>query len=280
MRIALAILLACASVAQAGDLTKEECLDAHSKGQDARDAGKISLARKLFLTCAQSGCPSLVQGDCARFADDLGRLQPTISFAARDTAGADLPDTTVYVDGVLLLTRIDGEPHDVDPGNHIVKFTNAGRDQVVTVVVGSGEKGRTVVGTFQGADAPKAASGPVSKASPAKPTVHTTHAPAAKYLMVGGGVLALGGAALSFYGYSKIPANCSLSTNQCAAPPGDPAFGKANSAVRNLDVGMTVAGVGLAALAGGLIWYATSGHEERDTSVLIGPTSVGLKTSF
>jgi hypothetical protein len=36
------------------------------------------------------------------------------------------------------VTRIDGEPHDVDPGNHTVRFTNGGKEQVVTVVVGSG----------------------------------------------------------------------------------------------------------------------------------------------
>ena len=279
--IVVAILLASVSVASAGDLSKEECLDAHSKGQDAKEQGKISLARKLFLTCAQTSCPSLVQGDCARFADDLGRLQPTISFAARDGAGSDLPDTTVYLDGVLLLTRIDGEPHDVDPGNHTVKFTNAGRDQVVTVVVGSGEKGRTVVGTFPSPEAPKPVIGPaLSKAPPPKPVAHTTHAAGAKYLIAGGGLLALGGAGLSFYGYSKIPANCSLSTHECAAPPGDPAFGKAHSAVRDVDYGMVLGGVGLAALAGGLIWYATSGHEEGDTSLVVGPNSVGLKTSF
>src|SRR5512135_2212400 len=125
MRLVLAVVLASAalgSVASAGDLTKEECLDAHSKGQDAKEQGKLSLARKLFLTCAQSSCPSLVQGDCARFADDLGRLQPTINLAARDSNGADLPDTTVYIDGELVVTRIDGEPHDVDPGNHVFKF--------------------------------------------------------------------------------------------------------------------------------------------------------------
>src|SRR5512143_3357053 len=186
MRLVIAVVLAIATVsatASAGDLTKEECLDAHSRGQDAKEQGKLSLARKLFLTCAQTSCPTLVQGDCARFADDLGRMQPTISFAARDANGADLPDTSVYVDGELVVTRIDGEPHDVDPGNHVVKFTNGGKDQVVTVVVGSGEKGRTVVGTFEGPDAPKPVPGHVSKAAPAKPAAHTTHAPAAKYLL-------------------------------------------------------------------------------------------------
>jgi len=285
MRVVIALMLASVSVvsvASAGDLTKEECLDAHSKGQDAKDAGKISLARKLFLTCAQSSCPSLVQGDCARFADDLSRLQPTISFAARDSSGADLPDTTVYLDGVLLLTRIDGEPHDVDPGNHTVKFTNAGRDQVVTVVVGSGEKGRTVVGTFQSPDKPKPVIPAIgaAPAAPKQPAVTTTHARPAKWLILGGGVATLAGAGLTFYGYSKIPANCSLSTHECAAPPGDPAFSKAHSAVKDADLGMVVGGVGLAALVGGLVWYATSGHETTETQLVVGPGSVTLQASF
>jgi hypothetical protein len=286
MRLVIAILLASVSVAAAGDLTKEECLDAHSKGQDAKEQGKISLARKLFLTCAQSSCPNLVQGDCARFADDLGRLQPTISFAARDSNGADLPDTTVYVDGVLLVTRIDGEPHDVDPGNHTVKFTNAGHDQVLTVVVGSGEKGRTIVGTFQAPEQAKPATTTATTAGipgrPVKAEPKTMHAPASKYLIAAGGLATLAGAGLGFYGYSKIPANCSLSTHECAAPPGDAAFGKASSAVKDVDIGMIVGGVGIAALAGGLVWYMASGHPstESQTQVILGPGSIGLRASF
>src|SRR5512146_1522989 len=145
--IAAFALVAFASNAYA-QLSKESCVDAHSRGQDAREQGKISLARKLFLTCAQGSCPSAVQNDCAKFADDLTNLQPTIVFVARDGNGNDLPETTVYVDGALVLTTLDGKPHDVDPGNHIVKFENGGKDQVVTVVIGSGEKGRTVAAKF------------------------------------------------------------------------------------------------------------------------------------
>src|SRR6185436_4839284 len=115
--LVLALMLASAPAFADGP-SKEVCVDSHSKGQDARDQGKISLARKLFLTCAQATCPALVQGDCARFTDDLTRLQPTISFVARDSNGADLPDTTVYVDEALLTTRLDGQLHDLDPGKH------------------------------------------------------------------------------------------------------------------------------------------------------------------
>src|SRR3954470_23644657 len=147
--IAIALVTAAGSIASAEELTKEACIDAHSKGQDAKDQGKISLARKLFLSCAQSTCPALVQGDFARFADDLSRSQPTLSFTARDGAGADLPDTTVYIDGVLTVTRLDdGKAHDVDPGAHTIKFIHGSKDQVVTVVINAGEKGRTIAATF------------------------------------------------------------------------------------------------------------------------------------
>ena len=84
------------SIALAEPLSKEACIDAHSRGQDAREQGRLTLARKLFLSCAQSSCPVAVQTDCARFADDLTSLQPTVNFVARDAAGNDLPNTTVY----------------------------------------------------------------------------------------------------------------------------------------------------------------------------------------
>ena len=94
MRLVIAVLLAIACrLPRAGDLTKEECVDAHSKGQDAKEQGKISLARKLFLTCAQSSCPNLVQGDCARFADELSRGCSRRSTSSRATATAPICPT-------------------------------------------------------------------------------------------------------------------------------------------------------------------------------------------
>src|SRR5262245_57580496 len=103
---ALASLLS-SPVASAEPLSKEQCVEAHGRGQDAREQGKITLARKLFMTCAQASCPALVQGDCARFTDDLMRQQSSLTFVARDAQGADLPDTTVYVDDQLVATRLD-----------------------------------------------------------------------------------------------------------------------------------------------------------------------------
>jgi hypothetical protein len=253
------VLVAFASNAYA-QLSKEQCVDAHSRGQDAREQGKISLARKLFLTCAQNGCPAAVQGDCARFADDLTNLQPTIVFVARDGNGNDLPETTVYVDGALIATTIDGKPHDIDPGNHTVKFSNGGKDEVVTVVIGSGEKGRTVQAKF-GSPTPPAPVVPPPSAvqdrptTPKAPVSQTTHPTGAMALAVSGGALAVVGAAVAFYGKSKIPSKCDLGTHQCSAAPGDPVFADARSATKTMNMGIVAGSIGGAAAIGGLIWY-------------------------
>ena len=222
----IAVLIALSVPAFAGP-SKEECVEAHGKGQDAKESGKLSLAKKLFLTCAQPSCPQLVQGDCARFADELSRLQPTISLVARDTNGADLPDTTVYVDDVLVVTRLDdGRAHEIDPGKHVVKFTNAGRDRVVTVVIGAGEQGRTVSATFEAPQSARPARANLSLTQdPAQPRPHSpkvTHPAGAKVLLYGGAIAAIGGIGLGVFELTRVPGNCSISTHQCAAPPGDP----------------------------------------------------------
>jgi hypothetical protein len=253
-------------VAHADEMSKEACVDAHSRGQDAKEAGKLSLARKLFLQCAQSSCPGVVQGDCARFADDLTRMQPTIAFAARDTAGNDLPDTTVYLDELLVVTRLDdGKPHDLDPGKHTVKFSNAGRDVTVTVVIGTGEKGRTIVGTFPALGGPPTSTGGAARmdAPPAKPKPVTLHPAGARVAMIGGALLTVGGTAFAVWGMTSMPSNCKLSTHECAAPPGDPAFDKAHSAAMKLNLGIAAGGIGAAVLVGGLIWYMKGAHTQE-----------------
>jgi hypothetical protein len=260
-----------ASPLASADVSKEACIDAHSRGQDAKEQGKISLARKLFLTCAQPGCPALVQGDCARFADDLGRMQPTLSFVARDSNGRDLPDTIVYIDDLPVAARLDdGRSYDVDPGKHTVKFRHNRREQTVTVVVGYGEKGRTVSMTFDAPVAPLTGTADLQRQpitprgadpGPVRPT-------GAKVLIGFGAALTLGGSALAVVGLTRIPSNCTLGTHECAAPPGDPAFDKASSAVTLMNAGFIAAGTGVAALAGGVIWYMAGARTPKERNMV------------
>ncbi len=269
MKIIIAILCV-ASIASADELSKEQCIDAHSRGQDAKATGQLTLAKKLFLGCAQAGCPAIVQSDCARFADDLARLQPSLSFGARDGAGADLPDTTVYLDDALVATRLDdGKPHEVDPGKHVVRFANGGREQILTVVVGTGEQGRAVVATFA---APVARPTPVSLA--------VTRHPAGAKIAIGIGIgVAVAGAAIAVWGIRELPASCSLGDHLCAAAPGDPVFAKATSGVRTFDVGVVAGGMGLAALAGGVLWYATGGRTTREIAPWTTQGGAGVSVS-
>lgn len=280
--VLVAVLVLVTAAPAVADVSKEACVDSHSKGQDARDQGKLSLARKLFMTCAQSTCPALVQGDCARFADDLTRMQPTLSFAARDGNGADLPDTTVYVDDVLTATRLDdGKPYDVDPGKHVIKLVHSGKDQSVTIVVGAGEKSRTVAVTFGDPTPAKpiaSASIPVAP-TPTKRTPTVSHPMGAKVAIVLGGALTIGGGAVGLVGLSRVPANCSVSSHQCAAPPGDPTFSDASSAIRLSNIGWITAGIGVVALAGGFVWYlqgTETTHQEKLVAPWITPDSAGL----
>lgn len=278
--IAIALILSFStSTALAGDITKEACVDAHSRGQDAKEQGKLSLARKLFFTCAQASCPAAVQTDCAKFADDLTNLQPTIVFVARDGDGNDLPNTSVYVDGILMVTALDGRPQDIDPGSHSVRFSHGGRDEIVTVVIGTGEKGRTVHGRFGSSRIRQPApSMTVDGAQPMRSrraAKTTTHPGGALGVAITGGVVAAGGAALAIYGISRVPSSCSLSTNECSAPPGDPVFEQAQRGAHRMNIGLAIGGVGAAALLGGVVWYVAGAKTTTESATQVAPLVSG-----
>lgn len=274
VQISMITLIMSMSWVALGQPTKAECVDAHSRGQDAKTQGKLALARKLFLTCAQASCPQLVANDCAKWVDEVARLQPTVTFAARDSSGTDLPDTALYIDEVLVAPRLDdGRPKDVDPGKHIVRFVHRGRDQTMTLVVGAGEQGRNIVATFGAASAlgKGAGTGGAAVSGVSIPAPAASRPTGAKALMIGGAALALAGAGFGAYQLSRIPSNCSLSDHECAATPGDPVFDEAKRAVQLANVGWGFAGIGVAVAVGGAIWYFASSSGDSKEQVAVTP---------
>jgi hypothetical protein len=147
-----------------------------------------------------------------------------------------------------------------------VRFVHAGQESVVEVVVSQGEKGRTLVGTFAG---PPATSGASSASATGAPE---TRRPAGPLVFVGLGAAAaaVGGAILGV-GLARLPSVCSLSTHQCAAPPGDPVFNGAASAVTLMNVGAIVGGVGVLALGGSLIGYFAQPRQPLKPSATLAP---------
>ncbi len=249
-KIVCAIVLA-SSVAAAG--AKEECLDAHGRGQDHRERGQLKAAKKAFLACAQSQCPSIVQADCAKMGEEIDRMLPTASFGARDGRGADLPQTTVWIDGVQVATRLDdGKLYELDPGSHAIRFVHDGKDVTQSVVMTQGEKGRFIAATFRDdkVDAP-----PLAIAAP--PPTREEASRSAFPLVVSGAGLAAGavGAIMIAAGLGGIPSQCSYSSRDCAAAPGDPVFAKAQSGVNLANAGIGIGIGGVVMLAGGLVWY-------------------------
>ena len=232
-------------------LSKEECLEAHGRGQDQRDGGRLTLARQTFLTCAQSACPALVQADCARFGEELDRIVPTVSFAARDTSGGDLPEALVYVDDQPIALRVDdGKSYDFDPGKHTVRFVYEGHETKVSVVLSQGEKGRNVIATFGDVASVSRSAQQASAPGP------EAKRPAGPLFIVGvGAAAAIAGGVLIVAGLKEVPSTCSLGSRQCVAPPGDPSINDAHRGVTlaNFGIGLGIGGAAL--LTGGTIWY-------------------------
>jgi hypothetical protein len=115
-------------------------------------------------------------------------------------------------------------------------------------VLNQGEKARNVVAAFSG---PKDVSSKLEAAAAPQP-----RRPMLPLAVAGvGGAAAVTGAVLVAVGLHQVPSNCSLSSRQCTATPGDPSFGAARQGVSLANVGIGVGLGGATMLVGGLVWY-------------------------
>jgi hypothetical protein len=141
--LSVAITSSLLTAAAHADVTKEQCIDANANAQRLRLAGKLGAARQELLTCVDTACPGMVRDDCSRRLDEIDRAQPTLIVDVRNSAGNDLTDVRVKVDGVLLTERLDGGARRVDPGVHVFTIEATGQPAVTrTLVIQESEKGR------------------------------------------------------------------------------------------------------------------------------------------
>ena len=159
----LAVLAMLSAPARA-DMTKDECIDANGKGQQLRRDGALSAARVQLRKCAMAACPSMVRDDCTRRLDELEKAQPTLVFEVKDSAGADLIDVRVSIDGQPLVSRLSGKPVNVDPGAHEFTFEATSQPPLrerLLITEGEARRERVVLGA-----APTPAASAVSPPSP------------------------------------------------------------------------------------------------------------------
>jgi hypothetical protein len=149
-RLGLLLILLLPSAARADQVesasapSTEQCIEHHVAGQALRVDGLFSRAAERLRQCLHDACSPVLRADCASVLDAVERETPTLVLAL-DVAGTDVVDASMYVDGKLVASRLDGRPIPFDAGPHELRFEVAGFSPATrSVVVRAGEKNRLV----------------------------------------------------------------------------------------------------------------------------------------
>ena len=250
--VAAAVALAGLGVSRAalGDVI-DECVDASDLGQVARDRGQLLAARELFLKCARDQCPAPVQRDCAVWLADTESRLPSVVFRARDRAGRDLVDVTVYLDGKKLLERLDGRARAVDPGAHELRWEHRGSPAVAQrFLVAEGDKGRLLKARI-GPETPKPDSRPPAVPPVLRPERRRAGVPAASLVLGGVGLVGLAG-----FGYFGLTARRDREELRDRCAP-DCRESEVDGVRRRVIAANVSLGIGMVALGSALFWALT-----------------------
>jgi hypothetical protein len=193
---------------------EEQCIAASDQGQDARDNGNYRRARDAFAACARAACPALVRRDCAQWQAELEETWPSVIVSAKDERGDDLIDVRVFVDGDPLVTKLDGRPARVDPGEHKLRIEADGRPPVEQhLVVRAGEKNR-VIEVRMGSTG-EAAGGQAEHGAPPRESGSAPDAKRTSALVFGGLALVAFGTE-AYFGLSGLSDRSTLLSQPCA----------------------------------------------------------------
>ncbi|MBI4704935.1 MAG: hypothetical protein HY744_27840 [Deltaproteobacteria bacterium] len=150
---------------------KQACTESFAATQRLRREGKLVAAQREAIACAQAGCPTAIEAQCARWLGELRPLVPSVVIVAKDADGNDTADVRVLVDGEKAADRLDGRPMLLDPGPRSLRFEHGEAPPVERrIVVVEGQTGRLVEITFGRpavAAPPARAPGPAPVALPA-----------------------------------------------------------------------------------------------------------------
>ncbi len=280
MKIAVAMaVLGAAGSAAAAPYTKVQCVEADDQAQSLRREGKLTASRAKLEVCVDAACPALLRDDCAQRLDELDRIQPSVVFEARDSAGNDLINVTVTVDGQPLAARLDGTSLKVDPGGHTFVFTPADQASLAPMtksyVIRESEKARREQIVFSLANA-TAVPAPAAAIAPPPATSDAATPTPGHGQRIGG--IVLGAAGVVGVGLGAIfGAGASSTWSKAQSECGSASCGSANYAQavsdqKSAQSSATLATVGFIAggalLAGGVVLFFTAPKGERASTAL------------
>lgn len=294
-------LVATSGPARAAD-TKAECIAAANQGQSLRDDGKYTRAREAFARCARDECPRVVARSCTKWLHDTDEATPTVVLGAKDEGGQDLTNAQVTLDGSSFAESLDGKPAQVDPGQHVFRFTRAGSDPVeASVVLRAGEKNRVIGVTLKApvtvaAEPPPAPPlPPAAEREPGRSFLSARNVTALSMLVLGG--VAIGGGAY-FFGQSGSQSSTASSLRgsmpdyACTDAPTSTACEQLGSAVdsqhRDATLGTVMVVGGGVLVAGAVVaWIAWPRPAEPTTGLQLvtpvlrpGAASIELEGAF
>jgi hypothetical protein len=154
--VGVVALLARSSVAPAqtptgapgGSESKKACLVQHEAAQTFRRTGKLLEARDAILVCSREECPAVVRADCGDWLDEVSKTIPSVVIRTKSD-DQDVFDVRVSLDGKLVTSHLDGNPIDLNPGPHALRFEYSNFAPITQeILVLEGEKNRVVAATF------------------------------------------------------------------------------------------------------------------------------------
>jgi hypothetical protein len=232
--------LICAAViipapAMADRLSADQCATAAEQAQPLRDAGKLRMARDRLLECTRPECPSVVRTDCTKWLADVDAAMPSVVVSAVDSAGADVDDVRVIVDGNPLASRLGGKEIAIDPGTHRFRFEHDGSVPIERQIsIREAEQRRIVSISFAPSARGAAASSSTSTTSSLSPPSSERPSGSRRSLVLPIALMGTGAAGLAVASYfwfsgladrSTMESGCAT-THSCSQSAVDSARGK------------------------------------------------------
>ncbi|HEY1955172.1 MAG TPA: hypothetical protein VGH28_06155 [Polyangiaceae bacterium] len=250
------------------------CIESAEKAQKLRRDKKLTEARPELLTCSRDVCPQQIRNDCTRWLSDIDTAMSTVVVRARDAEGKDVIDVKVYVDGQLLMPKLQGTAVPVDPGQHKFRYElPSGKSVEDDVLIVEGEKDR-VLRVALPTEAPTTGGGTET------PAVTTKSGPGPVPWIIGG----IGLASLIGFGIVEIPIQSQYSdlVNGC---------GKTKSCTQAQEDSLTslyapagvLLGVGIVGVVVGVTWLivsAVTGHKTPAATAGFAPLPGGGVGTF
>lgn len=253
---------AAADATSAQSIVVNECVQAHTSGQELRQDGHLLESRAKFLQCSQEQCPTLVRAECLGIIDELRSQIPSVVFRVT-VDGEPRPNIAVSVDGKELFPEIPTRALEIDPGIHRFSFRYGELAPIEReVAITEGERLVQVPAAFT---SPKASPDKGAKTEPKRNTAASRSIPIPVYVLAGVGALGLG----SFVGFglatrSKEGSLRSSCSPNCAQSEIDALENRALTA----DVSL---GIGLLAIAAATTYYFLRPSERVEISATIAP---------